>query len=148
MIGELQCVVLDCPDAPALARFYQALLGGVVDKRDPRWGVGPTFSTLHLASGLVLTFQGVADHRPPRWPDPEYPQQCHVDVEVAELDQAQRRVLELGATLLLADPRGWRIFADPAGHPFCLLPAPRRSRAMSTEDRSGQREERRDDLGQ
>jgi hypothetical protein len=24
---------------------------------------------------------------------------------------------------LRVDPRGWRIYADPAGHPFCLLQA-------------------------
>ncbi|MGH3382796.1 MAG: VOC family protein, partial [Actinoallomurus sp.] len=40
---------------------------------------------------------------------------------VPDLDRAQEQVLDLGATLLLADSRGWRIFADPAGHPFCLL---------------------------
>jgi hypothetical protein len=73
VIGELQCVVLDCPDAPALARFYQALVGGVVNKRDRRWGLSPTFSTLNLDSELALTFQGVPDHRSPQWPDPEYP---------------------------------------------------------------------------
>jgi hypothetical protein len=39
MIGKLQCVVLDCPDAPGLARFCQALdnlTGGAIA------GVGAT----------------------------------------------------------------------------------------------------------
>ena len=56
MIGRLQCVVLDCPDASALARFYQALLGGAVNRADPRWAVDDDFSTLHTGSGLVLGF--------------------------------------------------------------------------------------------
>ena len=50
-------------------------------------------------------------------------QQIHFDVEVPDLDQADKLVLAIGATLLHADPRGWRIYADPAGHPFCLLAA-------------------------
>ncbi|HUD77652.1 MAG TPA: hypothetical protein VMR00_07365 [Streptosporangiaceae bacterium] len=38
------------------------------------------------------------------------------------LGAAQAQVTAAGGTLLRADPRGWRIFADVAGHPFCLLP--------------------------
>jgi catechol 2,3-dioxygenase-like lactoylglutathione lyase family enzyme len=123
MIGKLQCVVLDCPDAPGLARFYRALLGGVVNQADPRWAVNDDFSTLHTDSGVVFAFQRVPDFRAPQWPDSARPQQFHLDLDVADLDQAHTQVIELGATLLHVDPRGWRIFADPAGHPFCLLPA-------------------------
>jgi len=121
MIAELECVVLDCPEPRTLAEFYQALLGGEVNKPDRRWGVADSFATLHTTAGLVLTFQRVLDYRPPRWPDPEHPQQFHLDLGVPDLDEGQRRVLKLGATLLKRDRRGWRIFADPAGHPFCLL---------------------------
>lgn len=124
MAGKLQCVVLDCPDVQELAQFYRSLLGGVVNQPDPRWAVGSDFSTLHVGPGLILAFQRVQDHRAPRWPDAAYPQQFHLDIEVPDLDQAQADVLGLGATLLQVDPRGWRIFADPAGHPFCLLPGP------------------------
>ena len=124
MLGKLQCVVLDCPDVLELSQFYQALLGGVVNQPDPRWTVGSVFSTLHVGSGLVLGFQRVQDYRPPRWPDAAYPQQFHLDVEVADLDQAEAQVLGLGGRLLHVDPSGWRVFADPAGHPFCLLPGP------------------------
>ncbi|MFD8327940.1 VOC family protein [Streptomyces lydicus] len=121
MIGKLQCVVLDCPDVLELARFYQSLLGGAVNQPDSRWAVSDDFSTLHTGSGLILAFQRVKDHRAPRWPDSAYPQQFHLDLDVPDLDQAQEQVLGFGATLLHADTRGWRIFADPAGHPFCLL---------------------------
>ncbi|MFI7008233.1 VOC family protein [Streptomyces sp. NPDC050145] len=125
MIGELQCVVLDCADVEVLSRFYAELLGGEVNRPDRRWAVGDDWATLHTEGGLVLAFQRVADHRPPRWPDPEHPAQFHLDVDVPDLDRAQAQVLELGAELLDAgEPaRGWRVFADPAGHPFCLLGA-------------------------
>jgi Glyoxalase-like domain len=119
-VGRLQCVVLDCPEAADLARFYQSLLGGEINRTDPRWTTGEGFSTLHI-SGLVLGFQRVANYHPPHWPDATHPQQVHFDVEVPDLDQADGLVLAVGATLLRADPRGWRIYADPAGHPFCLL---------------------------
>jgi hypothetical protein len=46
-----ECVVLDCPDASGVARFYQALLGGTVIQADPRWTVNEDFSTLHTESG-------------------------------------------------------------------------------------------------
>lgn len=123
MIGDLQCVVLDCADDLELARFYQALLGGEVNRPDRRWGVGGGWSTLHAANGAVLCFQRVADHRPPRWPDPAHPQQSHLDIGVRDLGAAHEAVLAAGATVLdLGDGRrGWRIYADPAGHPFCVV---------------------------
>jgi hypothetical protein len=121
MIGKLQCVVLDCPDALSLARFYQALLGGAVNHADPRWSTGDDFSTLHTESGLVFAFQRVKDFQAPQWPDSAHPQQFHLDLDVPDIGKAHTQVLKLGATLLHIDPRGWRIYADPAGHPFCLL---------------------------
>ncbi|WP_182606273.1 VOC family protein [Streptomyces alkaliphilus] len=73
--------------------------------------------------GLVLAFQRVENHRPPRWADPARPQQFHLDPEVADLDRAQEEVLALGASLLdeSDEQRSWRVFADPAGHRFCLV---------------------------
>jgi catechol 2,3-dioxygenase-like lactoylglutathione lyase family enzyme len=121
VIGKLQCVVLDCPDALELARFYQALLGGAVNQPDRRWAVGDDFSTLHTESGLVFAFQRVQDFRAPKWPDSSHPQQFHLDLDVSQFDEAHAQVLQSGATLLHIDPRGWRVYADPAGHPFCLL---------------------------
>ncbi|KRV49707.1 glyoxalase [Wenjunlia vitaminophila] len=123
MIGNLQCVVLDCPDPVSLARFYQALLGGEVDRPDRRWTLDSDWSTLHPETGPVLAFQRVRDHQPPGWPDPSRPQQFHLDLGVDDLDRAHTEVLRLGAALLDAGSagRGWRVYADPAGHPFCLV---------------------------
>jgi glyoxalase superfamily protein len=123
MIGSLQCVVLDCPDPLKLAQFYRSLLGGTVNLPDPRWALSRSWATLHTGSGMVLAFQRAADYRPPRWPDPAQPQQFHLDIEVADLNQAHALVIEFGATLLDdgGGVRGWRVYADPAGHPFCLI---------------------------
>jgi catechol 2,3-dioxygenase-like lactoylglutathione lyase family enzyme len=123
VIGNLQCIVVDCPDVRQLVRFYQALIGGTVNRADQRWSVGNDFATLHTESGFVFAFQRVQDYQAAQWPDSAHPQQFHVDVDVPDLDLAQQQVLDLGATLLRVDARGWRVFADPAGHPFCLLPS-------------------------
>ncbi|MEU0144442.1 VOC family protein [Streptomyces sp. NPDC006288] len=123
MIAELQCLVLDCPDTALLAGFYAELLGGRTDQPDKRWALGEDWSTVHTPGGFVLCFQRVRDHLPPQWPDPARPQQFHLDFGVPDLDRAEELVLGMGATSLDRGPdsRGWRIFADPAGHPFCLL---------------------------
>lgn len=121
MIATLQCVVLDCPDVRALAEFYQAIVGGTVNRPDPRWSLDDDWATLHPPGGPVLCFQRARDHRPPAWPDPARPQQFHLDFGVGDVESAEREVLALGATVLDRD-RPWRVYADPAGHPFCLVP--------------------------
>ena len=106
-----------------LSRFYLSLLGGVVTQPDPRWFINDGWATLHTGTGLVLAFQRVDDHQPARWPDPARPQQFHLDLAVDDLDRADEQVRGLGAMLLDAGDgqRSWRIYADPAGHPFCLV---------------------------
>nr|WP_202512410.1 VOC family protein [Streptomyces sp. SID3343] len=122
----MQCVVLDCDDPARLSEFYRSLLGGVVDQPDGRWSLDDDWATLHVPSGLVLAFQRVTNHQRPQWPDPARPQQFHLDLGVADLDQAQQEVLAAGATALDIGPhdRSWRVYADPAGHPFCLVRHP------------------------
>ncbi|WP_164520419.1 VOC family protein [Specibacter cremeus] len=119
MIGRMHHVVIDCPDPLALARFYSELLGRPVTYRSADWVV---VASDERSSGLA--FQLAPDHVPPRWPDPAYPQQVHLDVMVDDVDAAEPCVLALGATRLSADDARSRVFADPAGHPFCLIPRP------------------------
>ncbi|WP_329132579.1 VOC family protein [Streptomyces sp. NBC_01476] len=119
MIGTLGAVVLDCPDPKALAAFYAELVGGTVDAEDDEW------VDLNREGAQRLSFQLAPGHQAPSWPDPGRPQQFHLDIAVprAEMDAAEGRVLDLGATLLEGDQEGsrnWRVYADPAGHPFCL----------------------------
>ena len=53
-------------------------------------------------------------------PTPAYPQQFHLDVTVDDVDAAEAAVLELGATSLSSSVANWRVYADPAGKPFCF----------------------------
>ncbi|WP_327189573.1 VOC family protein [Streptomyces xinghaiensis] len=116
-------VVVDCPDPLALARFYAGLLGGEpdVEQDNDRW------VQLITEDGWKLAFQRAEGFRPPRWPSAEHSQQLHLDVYVDEMEEAERRTLDLGATVLDTDDqggkRGFRVYADPAGHPFCLIQA-------------------------
>jgi hypothetical protein len=119
-LATLECVVLDCPNPLELATFYRALLGGTINQPDRRWAVGDRWATLHTPTGQVLAFQAVEDYVSPRWPDPVHPQQFHLDFHVDSLAQAHPGVLAQGGRLL-ESARGWRVYADPAGHPFCLV---------------------------
>ncbi|GLW71204.1 glyoxalase [Kitasatospora phosalacinea] len=121
MIGTLQCVVLDCHYPAGLAQFYAGLLGGEVDRPDPRWTLHDSWSTVHLPDGRVLAFQRVEDYRPPIWPDPAHPQQFHLDVDVPDLAAAEAAAVALGAEVKARHER-WTVLVDPAGHPFCLVP--------------------------
>ena len=116
MIGRLHHVIVDCPDPTALAGFYSELLGLPVTYQSDDFAV---VSANDTTSGVA--FQLAPDNQPPDWPDPERPQQIHLDVMVDDLDDADARVVALGARRL---PVGNHVYADPAGHPFCLIPRP------------------------
>ncbi len=109
-------VTVDTDDPPALGAFYSGLLGLDVTYDGPE-------GVLIGQEGQQVMFQRVADHRRPRWPDPAYPQQLHLDIAIGDTDpdEAERAALQLGATRLPGDGDNWRVYADPHGHPFCLL---------------------------
>jgi catechol 2,3-dioxygenase-like lactoylglutathione lyase family enzyme len=116
-IGSLDVVVLDTPDLQRSAGFYTALLGWAVVEVADDW------LTIRGAAGTGMAFQWAPDYRPPTWPDGTVPQQSHLDIAVADLDQAERAVLALGATATgLPGTEGatFRVYLDPVGHPFCL----------------------------
>jgi catechol 2,3-dioxygenase-like lactoylglutathione lyase family enzyme len=131
----LRQVVLDCTDARSLAEFYRRLLGlvyrpgdeppppGTLDERGEDWLVLRT-----PAGAPRLAFQQVDRLPEVTWPDGPVPQQLHLDMTVSsveELDAQHRRVLDLGGRLLVdrrEDPEEpLRVYADPAGHPFCVF---------------------------
>ncbi|MGW0575411.1 VOC family protein [Streptomyces sp. NPDC002920] len=117
-LAELGVVVLDCPDPRALAGFYAELLGGTVETdAEGDW------VDLTTPDGRALAFQASPGFVAPEWPRADRnAQQFHLDLTVADLDAAEKGVLALGAKPLDTDDRsrGWRVYADPAGHPFCL----------------------------
>lgn len=107
--------VLDCPAPGRLAEFYGALLDWQV-RVDGRWA-----EVRNAAGDQCICFQQVDDFRAPEWPGQAVPQQLHIDVMVDDLDVAERAVVELGAVRAEHQPgTTFRVFLDPAGHPFCL----------------------------
>lgn len=117
MIGKLRSVVLDTSDTHRLAAFYAALLGGEVEAEDDTWVV------LTEPTGRRLAFQLAPQHEPPRFPDPAGSQQFHLDVQVDDVDDAESKVLALGATRVTdaVGENDFRVYRDPSGHPFCLV---------------------------
>ncbi|AXO33589.1 VOC family protein [Micromonospora sp. BL1] len=119
MIGRLRSTVIDCPDPHALAAFYSELLGlPLVEENSDgdEWVVlgGPPGHQPRVA------FQRAPGLRAPDWPDPARPQQFHLDVTVDDIEAAEKAALALGARRLPGEGEGFRVYADPAGHPFCL----------------------------
>lgn len=114
----LRAITLDCSDPLALAAFYRQATG-----LDPHPGSDAGFAALTGGDGPVIGFQRVDAHRPPDWPARTVPQQIHLDFAVEDLDEAEARLLELGAGRPDQQPGGerWRVLTDPAGHPFCLV---------------------------
>lgn len=110
----LMGVMLDCPDAEVLSDFYAALLGKPVTYRAE--GV----AMIGNEGSQPLMFQQVQPYTPVRWPDPAQPQQVHLDVTVDDIESGEPAVLALGATRLPGEGENWRVYADPAGKPFCL----------------------------
>ena len=116
-IARLKVFALDCPDPQGLAAFYSAITGWEVASDSGDW------VQLANPTGPSLAFQLAPDHQPPVWPSTDRPQQAHIDFEVRDLDEGERQVLALGAHKTEVQPdEGWRVFLDPAGHPFCLVP--------------------------
>jgi catechol 2,3-dioxygenase-like lactoylglutathione lyase family enzyme len=134
---ELRQVALDCTDARLLAEFYRQLLGfryrpgdeppaaGEPDPMGQEWLV-----LQDAASTTRVAFQQVAELPEATWPVGPRPQQLHLDLTVpttADLDVQHERALFLGARLLCDrshDPEEpLRVYADPAGHPFCIFVA-------------------------
>ena len=121
MTIRLTAPVLGTPDPQGLARFYQRLLGWPIRADEPEW------ATLRPADGSTgLSFQLERDHVPPVWPPEPGTQQMqvHLDLEVDDLDAASALAEEAGARRLgghVDEDEEVRVFADPAGHPFCLF---------------------------
>jgi catechol 2,3-dioxygenase-like lactoylglutathione lyase family enzyme len=125
---RLDLVVLDCPDPRALGAFYAEILGwGVEDGSDDEWvslvppggGVTPA----NPDGSASLAFQRVEGHQGPTWPEGPRPQQLHLDFEVSDIEAAEPAVLAAGATVAEVQPSetgSFKVYLDPAGHPFCL----------------------------
>lgn len=110
-------VVLDAADLGSVSSFWAGLLGGTVEADDD-------WHTIYVDGEPRMGVQFAPDHVPPKWPDGA-PQQIHFDVFVDDVSAAHEEAMGLGANLLqsaedLTAKAGFQVYADPAGHPFCL----------------------------
>lgn len=116
-IADFALVALDCRDPRSLAAFYRSILGGEIKQST----ASDDWVRLQTPSGSDIGFQRDPDHAAPEWPNGPS-QQAHLDFDVPDLDAGERAVLALGAEKAATQPSPdeWRVFTDPAGHPFCL----------------------------
>ena len=112
-----QVVVFDAADRATESSFWAGLLGGTVNADDD-------WHSVIVDGEWRLGIQLAPDHVAPEWPNGT-PQQIHLDLHVDDIKAAHEEAMSLGATLLQSardiDAReGFQVYADPAGHPFCL----------------------------
>jgi predicted enzyme related to lactoylglutathione lyase len=117
-------IVFEAADLDAESAFWAEFLGGTVD-------AGDSWRNIWVDGDWQLGVQLAPNHVPPNWPDGASSQQIHLDFYLEDLEAAHEKVIGLGGRLLKAAddpaaPSGFRVYADPAGHPFCLcwLPSP------------------------
>jgi catechol 2,3-dioxygenase-like lactoylglutathione lyase family enzyme len=116
-IANLSVVALDCADPAELARFYSEITGWPV--AESKYG---DWFELRSDGPVTIACQLAPGHRPPIWPSDQHPQQVHLDFAVPDLDEGERRVLAVGARKAETQPsEHFRVYLDPAGHPFCLV---------------------------
>lgn len=116
-------VAIDAANVRDEAEFWAAVFGGEIQGDD-------TWLEVVVDGETVVAIQDAPDHAAPEWPsdDPaRQQQQAHLDVyvEAGEVQAAEADVISLGARLLeghsdVTAPEGFRVYADPAGHPFCI----------------------------
>ena len=111
-------VVFDAADLGSESAFWAGMLGGQVFEDE-------TWHTVIDAEGKWrVGIQLAPNHVAPEWPDGN-PQQVHLDLHVEDPRAAHDEAMALGATLLQPAPdlhsdEGHQVYADPAGHPFCI----------------------------
>ncbi len=116
---KLTTVNIGAPDANALARFYEKLLGWKIGLEEPGWVV-----MRDPAGGVGLSFQEEKHYVRPVWPATPTEQQMmiHLEIQVDDLAAATDHAVASGATVAEFQPQqGVRVCLDPAGHPFCLF---------------------------
>ena len=121
-VATIRSIVLECVDPELLARFWSEVLDRTIVQRDDDWWA------LERQDGEArMCFQVAERYETPPWPGEHGEQQVHLDLEVDDLAAARATVLGLGARQLSEvideddDMGEWQVFADPAGHPFCLV---------------------------
>ena len=113
-----QVVVFNAADLAAESAFWAGVLGGTVDAEE-------AWHMVYVDGAPRVGVQLAPGHVPPEWPSGTQDQQIHLDLWVEDFESAHDRVMSLGAKVLKAaadtdSPDNFQVYADPAGHPFCL----------------------------
>jgi predicted enzyme related to lactoylglutathione lyase len=139
-----QVVAFDAADIETESAFWAGVLGGEID-RDDGWHM------VMVDGEPRIGVQHVPHHVAPDWPDGSPPQQVHLDLWVEDFAEAHETVTRLGARVLrpargASEGDDFQVYADPAGHPFCLcflVPATDRSDRGLAEEAESSLEPRR-----
>ncbi len=113
-------IVFDAADVSIESAFWAAMFGGNVVGDDEEF-----HCVLDRDGTWIIGVQHAANHVAPQWPDGFPEQQIHLDLHVEDPQRAHEEAVELGARLLQPAPtfaaeEGHQVYADPAGHPFCI----------------------------
>ncbi len=111
-------VVFDAAELATVSAFWAGMLGGQVFE-DETW-----HTVLDAEGKWRIGVQLAPNHVSPEWPEGN-PQQVHLDLHVEDSRSAHDEAVALGARLLRPAPNldsdeGHQVYADPAGHPFCI----------------------------
>lgn len=109
--------MMDCDDPELLATFWSAVLDLPNRIEDTARRIVITHEPQRLP---MFAAQWVEDYRPPQWPDPLHPAQMHLDIGFDDRAMKERVALSHGASRLPPQGGSCPVYADPAGHPFCL----------------------------
>ena len=113
-IGRLEAVTLDVADLDRATAFWSGVLGMTFGP-----SVMPQFRRGAVAPGVAFVLQQVPERKPP------LKNRMHIDVEVADVDEALRQVEALGGSFVREvqdegfDP--FHVCTDPDGNEFCLV---------------------------
>ena len=123
-IAHLAYTALDCDNPIALADFYSKITGWPVEPLGDFPPEDVTWLELLDDNGFTkMAFQLIDNYQKPTWPTGGLPQQAHMDFHAKDLDIAEKELLEIGAVKAEYQPKPhrFRIYLDPAGHPFCIV---------------------------
>ncbi|HTT59426.1 MAG TPA: VOC family protein [Acidimicrobiales bacterium] len=113
-------IVFDAADVGAESAFWAAVFDGNVVGDDESF-----HCVLDENGAWIIGVQLAPNHTPPQWPTGSPEQQIHLDLHVRDPQHAHDEVIRLGASVLqsadsFAEDEGHQVYADPAGHPFCI----------------------------
>ena len=110
--GTLYAITMDVNDLETCAKFWSQVLGTEILYQNEKY-----LRLGHKGERPTLLLQKV--------PEPhEVKNRVHIDLDVADLDAAVRRVQELGGNKLRELNKygiKWAVMADPDGNEFCLV---------------------------